>query len=125
MRAAPKLPLEFGDGGMESYTDDEIKEIIKQNFKMVIMTNPGERIMIPEFGVGIRRYLFELRDSENTERLLSEIEEQARTYIPPINVLDIEVADEDPNNPNLLALTISYEIDFLNARDRLDLLVEY
>jgi|OM-RGC.v1.027558278 Phage baseplate assembly protein W len=125
MRAAPKLPLEFGDGGMESYTDDEIKEIIKQNFKMVIMTNPGERIMIPDFGVGIRRYLFELRDSENIETLLSEIEEQARTYIPPINVLDIEVADEDPNNPNLLGLTISYEIDFLNARDRLDLLVEY
>ena len=73
MRAAPKLPLEFGDGGMESYTDDEIKEIIKQNFKMVIMTNPGERIMIPDFGVGIRRYLFELRDSENIETLLSEI----------------------------------------------------
>ena len=36
-----------------------IKETVKQNLKTIILTNPGERIMDPEFGVGIRRFLFE------------------------------------------------------------------
>ena len=125
MRAAPKLPLQFGDSGLESFSDSEIKEIIKQNFKMVLLTSPGERIMIPEFGVGLRQYLFEQMDFSLTDELDSVIREQARIYIPPINILDIQFFNPMGDKENVLNLVISYEIDFLNARDRLDLLVEY
>ena len=38
------------------------RKTIKQNFKMLILTSPGERVMEPEFGVGIRRFLFENYD---------------------------------------------------------------
>ena len=30
---------------------------IKQNFKNLILTSPGERVMIADFGVGIRNFL--------------------------------------------------------------------
>ena len=30
--------------------------MIKQNLKMLILTNPGERVMDPEFGVGIKQF---------------------------------------------------------------------
>ena len=35
-------------------------EVIKQNFKNLVLTNPGERVMLTDFGVGIRRFLFEM-----------------------------------------------------------------
>ena len=53
-----KLPLvrDIADGFLMI---KDFPTLVKQNFKMLILTNPGERIMIPDFGVGIRQYLFE------------------------------------------------------------------
>ena len=36
----------------------DIRTLIKQNFKMLLLTYPGERVMEPEFGIGLRRFLF-------------------------------------------------------------------
>ncbi len=55
---SPKLPLHIDQIDGYALTKD-FKQVAAQNLKMVVMTNPGERIMIPEFGVGIKTYLFE------------------------------------------------------------------
>ena len=54
---APKLPLalDSSDGYALLKT---IRTMIKQNFKMLILTVPGERIMDPAYGVGMKTYLF-------------------------------------------------------------------
>ena len=123
MNAAPKLPLDFTDGKIDCHTTDEIKEIIKQNFKMLLLTVPGERIMIPDFGVGLRQYLFELEQLVISAGLSDIIINQAKIYIPPVNILNITVytTEEDAG----LFVRISYEIDFLNAKDELEIEVEY
>jgi len=120
---APKIPLTVEDGTIESFTFDELTELIKQNVKMVLLTNPGERIMIPEFGVGIVRYLFELSTVGSYGPLEARIKEQIRTYIPSINLTALSV--EPINDEQKLNVSVSYDIDILNTRDRLDLLLEY
>ena len=120
---APKIPLKIDDGTIESFTFDEITELIKQNVKMVLLTNPGERIMIPDFGVGILRYLFELSTVGSYGALELRIREQLRKYIPSINLTDLSV--EPTNDEQRLNVSISYDIDVLNTRDQLDLLLEY
>ena len=122
-RSAPKLPLNVVNGTLDSFTDSEIMELIKQNVKMVLLTNPGERIMIPEFGVGIITYLFELSTVGSYAILESRIEEQLRTYIPSISLTSLSV--EPTNDDQRLNVFISYDIDILNTRDQLDLLLEY
>ena len=54
---SPKLPIQKDpvDGFALTKT---FKEMVKQNFKNLMLTSPGERIMDPEFGVGLRRFLF-------------------------------------------------------------------
>ena len=52
-----KLPLSVSaqDG---AYTlNKDLLSVVKQNFKMLILTNPGEKIMDPEVGVGIQKFL--------------------------------------------------------------------
>ena len=34
-------------------------EVVRQNFKNLVLTSPGERIMLPDFGAGLRRLLFD------------------------------------------------------------------
>jgi len=120
---APKLPLEILGGTIDSFESNEIQDLIKQNVKMVILTNPGERIMIPEFGVGPLRYLFEQSVSDSFIQLEIAIKEQLSRYIPSITVLS--VSSEALNDEQRLDIRVSYEIDFLNAKDQLDLLLEY
>ena len=55
---APKLPLQLDKDGNFVKIDDFIQNC-KQKLRMIILTNPGEKIMEPNFGVGIKRYLFE------------------------------------------------------------------
>ena len=58
-----KLPLSLDpDDGYK--LNKTLKEVARQNLKMLVLTAPGERIMIPEFGVGIRNYLFENMSSD-------------------------------------------------------------
>ena len=54
----PTLPITRSDE--DGYTlTKEVKEQIKQNFKMLLLTIPGERTFDMNFGIGIKKYLFE------------------------------------------------------------------
>ena len=36
-----------------------VKDNMRQKVKMLLLTAPGERVMLPDYGVGLRHYLFE------------------------------------------------------------------
>mgnify|MGYP003112469092 FL=1 len=74
---------------------------IKQNFKNLVLTNPGERIMIPEFGVGLRRFLFENRE-DATHQIEKRLYEQVQTYMPYIVIEDIFFARTDEVGVDLM-----------------------
>ena len=52
------LPLQVDDSD-GFVMNKSIGAVVKQNLKMLILTIPGERVMEPNFGAGIARYLFE------------------------------------------------------------------
>jgi phage baseplate assembly protein W len=68
-----------------------LTQVAAQNLRMVILTSPGERIMFPEFGVGIRRYLFEQNTTSTLGVIRSRIEQQVSTYLPYIRILDLSI----------------------------------
>ena len=124
MNTSPILPLDLSSGAIASYTDDQIKELIKQNVKMVLLTHPGERIMWPEFGVGLSGYLFELQNTNVPITIKRKIQDQLSKWIPTIQLLNIRTS-VPANQENTLGIVIEYQIDFLRRKDFLELLLEY
>jgi phage baseplate assembly protein W len=61
--------------------------VAKQNFKMLLLTVPGEKIMDPEFGVGLPRFFFENITPETLSKIDSRIRKQTLRYLPFLNVL--------------------------------------
>ena len=53
----PALPLKES-GELDYKHVDEYGDLVRQNFKNLLLTIPGERMMDPDFGVGIQRFLF-------------------------------------------------------------------
>tara|TARA_Y100001963_G_C6761843_1_gene439893 strand:- start:198 stop:599 length:402 start_codon:yes stop_codon:yes gene_type:complete len=82
---SPKLPLSINKIDGYALTKN-FKQVAQQNLKMVILTAPGERIMDPNFGVGLRNFLFE-NASDTTFSLLEErIRAQTKIYVPYITI---------------------------------------
>jgi uncharacterized protein len=73
-----------------SYTT---KEQVKSNLINLLLTSPGERLMNPDFGVGIRDFLFE--QVIDKETVLIKITDGAQSYIPEIEILDVFIKREN------------------------------
>lgn len=114
---AVSLPLALSDEyGYEMLTD--LKSVFKQNLKTLILTEPGERVMDPSYGVGIRKFLFENFSQSLLSNIDSKIREQVRTYIPAINILQINF-DTSGIDRNTINIAILYSIPGVGARDSL------
>ena len=122
----PKLPL-YSDAGDGFYgLIKEPIDVIKQNLKNLILTVPGERMMDPNFGVGLYGLLFE-QTSENLEaEISSRLGEQIQTYMPFIGITNLEFFNiENPTssnfNPNSIRIKVEYEIIPLGETDMLEM----
>jgi len=98
-------------------------DVIKQNLKNLVLTNPGERIMMPEFGVGIKTFLFELNNSNTQGAIQSAIVTQAKKYMPFINVENVIFNVDEFNAPESLQVTLLYNVQSLELSDELQLLI--
>lgn len=114
---SPKLPLSTSKVHYDMIFD--MKENIKQNFKNLILTSPGERIMIPNFGVGIKHYLFELRKEVVFNQIKSDIEDQVDRWMPFIKIDDISLYESSQKDETKLSLYIRYSIPDLDIADQL------
>lgn len=96
---------------------------IKQNLKMLILTNPGERIMLPDYGVGLKSYLFELRSEVTMAKIENKIIEQIGKYLNIVSIQEIIVAksEEISENENSLNIRLVYYIPIFNYSDELNI----
>ena len=95
------------DGGRLGYARYE--EDVEQAIQMILLTNPGERVMLPAFGAGLRRFLF----APNSAVTHGRVEDAVRAALigqePRITVerVDARAAEHEPN---LMRIEIDYVV---------------
>ena len=118
---SPKLPVTRDPDDGFSLTKT-YKELATQNFKNLMLTSPGERIMDPNFGVGLRKYLFQPMSVFTFDDIAERIHQQVDTYMPFLKIIDIffdtPTGEEFDNS---LGVRIEYFITPLNTLSTLDL----
>jgi hypothetical protein len=94
---SPKYPLMLdpNDGYALLQT---LQDVAVQNVRMVLYTEPGERVWDINFGVGIKKYLFEPNLSFTRDQIRSRIVNQLRTYLPYVNIINLEIYAVNENN---------------------------
>ena len=120
---SPKIPLTSATTHYDMITD--LAENIKQNFKNLLLTNPGERVMMPDFGCGLGRFLFEpvAKLTEVEVAIENTVLDQVELYLSYI-VID-EIAIRNPISPegflleNRLDVYISYSVPSLKLTDEI------
>ena len=98
------------NGKLERSTEDgfalvkSLKLNIRQNLKMLLLTSPGERVMAPRFGVGMRRYLFEMQSDE------------VSIYLPYIKIQQVQF-DKSNIDKNQIKLKLTYSVPRVSLND--------
>ena len=92
--------------------------MIIQNMKMLVLTSPGERVMIPDFGVGLKNFLFENIGESTFKDIRAKIIEQTREYMPFVRIIDIQINPisegfADNNLTNYISVKIKFSVDML------------
>ena len=120
---APYLPITRDQTNGYKMLDD-LRDVVKQNFRMLILTNPGERVMLPEFGVGLRRFLFEGISNDTFTKLAVRIRQQVRKYMPFLDIEDIQFATGDTDtdlSPNQVNVYIIYNLGQIGNTDEVSI----
>ena len=119
-----KLPLTYNSFDGPYTLNKKTKEAVRQNFKNLVLTAPGERVMDPQFGVGMRNFLFEQMNDSLFTKISERIRAQVRSYLPFVFVehITFDSTETNPNiGPNELQVTIQYNILPLDAEDTLSI----
>lgn len=124
---SPKLPLKRSPEDGYWALNKTFLEVTKQNFKNLILTIPGEKIMNPSFGVGLITFLFAQEGVDVEGDIAAKIKEQVKRYMPHVALINIEFSDrlsELEKSSNLLNIRVVYRIIPLNQDDILDISID-
>ena len=79
-------------------------EQVKSNLLNIILTEPGERVFKPNFGVGLRSHLFE--NNVNKDEITARINTQIQLHIPQIELTNVTV--DKANDSHKLYVGVFY-----------------
>jgi uncharacterized protein len=97
-----------GQTDMAQYEED-----VREAVLIVLLTNPGERIMRPTFGAGLNDFLFEPINSTTMATIQQRVEDSLIDWEPRIDVVSVSVAPDTTNNATLL-IDIEYRVRATN-----------
>lgn len=80
--------------------------LVRQSILLILDTEPGERVMRPDFGCGLRRFLMEPNTPATRAAIGLEIEAALRRWEQRIQISAVEV---DPTEePAMVLVSVSY-----------------
>jgi phage baseplate assembly protein W len=100
-----------GVEGWFASTDTTIKAV-KNNIKMLLNTNKGERLMQPNLGINLRKFLFEQYNDESRIAIQNEIVDVFKTWLPFVEIkeLNISMDETDSVGKNKMMIYITFNI---------------
>ncbi len=97
-----------GQTAMAVYEED-----VRQAILIVLLTNPGERIMRPSFGAGLKNFVFEPISFTTMSTIAQRVEDALIDWEPRIDVISVTVTP-DTHDPATLNLDIVYRVRSTN-----------
>jgi hypothetical protein len=98
------------------------QEQTRYNLINYVLTNPGERVFEPTFGLGLRKKLFEQMTTNYVEGLKDLIIGGIESYFTNIQILDSSI--EPYPDQNIVRVSITYKVVTTNQQDEITINLE-
>jgi phage baseplate assembly protein W len=115
------FPPRVGADGRLAWSEGE--ENVRESIRVLLLTEPAERLMREEFGCGLRRFLFE-PNTVTTRTLIREaVTNTIKAWEPRVAVEGVTV-EPDAEDPRLVAVEIHFRLVATQAVGRLGLTLQ-
>lgn len=112
------FPLRVGTDGSIRWSQGE--DNIRESIAVILQTEVGERIALPDFGAGLGAFLFEPNNPATHARIAHRIEDALRRWEPRIVLESVEV-EEDQSDATACIATVRYRLVATGAAERVSL----
>jgi len=82
-------------------------DLVRQSILLIIDCDPGERVMRPTFGAGLRRHLMAPNTPATRAQIAKDVETALRNWEPRIEVRDVDVSP-DPDDLAIVWISVQY-----------------
>jgi uncharacterized protein len=114
------FPPHVGSDGRVQWSDGP--ENVRESIRIILMTEQQERVMLPEFGGGLRRFLYEPNTTATLRLIQARVTASLERWEPRVKLEDVSVRADD-GNPTLAIVTIDYALVASAERGSLTLAV--
>ena len=114
------FPPRVGADGRIAWSEGETN--VREAVRVILMTEPGERLRLPEFGAGLGRFLFEPNILSTHTLLRQRIADALKRWEPRISLESVEV-QADALDPQAAIATITFRLVATQALERVALAV--
>jgi phage baseplate assembly protein W len=101
------FPPRVGADGHIAWSEGEAN--IREAIEIILRTEERERVNLPSFGAGLRRFLFEPNNVATRFQIEDRITKALQQWEPRILVKSVD-AEEDPRDPQSAVVTINYQL---------------
>ena len=95
---------------------------VREAVEIVLKTDRNERLRRPEFGGGLKRFLFEPNNPATHRQIQDRIEKALEAWEPRLALESVTV-EADPDDPDAALATILYRLVATQGRERVTLSV--
>jgi len=110
------FPPRIGADGRLAWSGDEAN--VRESIRVILLTEPGERLMRPSFGCGLRRFLFEPNTPTTRALIRERLARAISDWEPRVRLEEVEVEPE-PEEPRTVNIHISFRLVATGAFGRL------
>jgi len=114
------FPPRVGGDGRLVWSEGEAN--VRESIEIVLKTERGERLRLPDFGAGLGRFLFEPNTTTTRNQLRERIGKALLAWEPRITVESVEV-EPDPFDAEAASVTIAYRLVATGALERMNVTV--
>ncbi len=114
------FPPRVGPDGRMAWSVGETN--VHESIRIILSTEPGERLRLPAFGAGLRRFLFEPNTLATHTLIKQAIGEALKRWEPRIQLESVEVAADGQDTETAIA-TLTYRLVATQVQERLSVAV--
>lgn len=96
---------------------------IRESIKVILLTELGERLMLTEFGAGLKQFLYEPNTVETRRLLEEQITQALEQWEPRLQLQEVNV-EEDAKDPQQAIATVIYNLIATQQTERVSVQVK-
>jgi phage baseplate assembly protein W len=101
------FPPRPGPDGRLAWSSGEAN--VRECIRVLLLTEPGERVMREQYGCGLRQYLFEPNTPTTRELIRQQITDAINRWEPRVRVQQVTVT-QDPDDAHTAAVNVRFRL---------------